>query len=43
MGFASLIPTLDLSPEDLISYADKSLYLAKGKGRNQAIGYPNLN
>jgi diguanylate cyclase (GGDEF)-like protein len=43
MGFASLIPTLDLSPEVLISYADKSLYLAKGKGRNQAISYPNLN
>jgi diguanylate cyclase (GGDEF)-like protein len=43
MGFASLIPTLDLSPEVLISYADQSLYLAKGKGRNQAIGYPNLN
>jgi len=43
MGFVSLIPTLDLSPEVLISYADKSLYLAKEKGRNQAIGYPNLN
>jgi diguanylate cyclase (GGDEF)-like protein len=43
MGFVSLIPTLDLSPEVLISHADQSLYLAKGKGRNQAIGYPNLN
>jgi two-component system cell cycle response regulator len=43
MGVASLIPTLALSPEVLISHADQSLYVAKQKGRNQAIGYPNLN
>ena len=43
MGVVSLIPTLDLSPEVLISHADQSLYVAKQKGRNQAIAYPNLN
>ncbi|PZU98923.1 MAG: diguanylate cyclase response regulator [Pseudanabaena sp.] len=42
MGFASLTPTLDLSPEVLISYADQSLYLAKANGRNQAIAYDKI-
>lgn len=35
IGGVSLIPYADETVEKLIHYADKSLYIAKGKGRNQ--------
>ena len=37
MGVASVIPSADTSAEQLIGEADKALYAAKEKGRNQAI------
>lgn len=39
LGVASLIPTPQITPEDLIARADKALYTAKNQGRNQAISY----
>jgi two-component system cell cycle response regulator len=39
IGIASLIPTLERSPEDLISRADQAMYEAKNRGRNRAIAY----
>ncbi len=39
IGFASLIPTSELSPEDLISQADQAMYAAKNQGHNRAISY----
>lgn len=35
-GVASVMPTLDCLPSDLVFIADQSLYQAKAKGRNQA-------
>lgn len=40
LGIATLHPTADSSPDDLISQADQALYMAKFQGRNQAIAYP---
>jgi len=37
MGVASLIPTSERSPKDLISRADQAMYTAKNRGRNRAI------
>ncbi len=39
MGISSLTPSLDKSIENLIEYADKSLYVSKKQGRNRAIAY----
>ncbi|HEY9801669.1 MAG TPA: diguanylate cyclase [Leptolyngbyaceae cyanobacterium] len=39
LGVASLIPTPEITPENLIARADKALYTAKNQGRNQAVSY----
>jgi two-component system, cell cycle response regulator len=37
LGVASIIPTIELKPEDLIAQTDQALYEAKNQGRNRAI------
>ena len=36
-GVVSVVPEADMTPEDLITRADTSLYRAKDKGRNTII------
>ncbi|MEM9245847.1 MAG: diguanylate cyclase, partial [Cyanobacteria bacterium P01_F01_bin.153] len=38
-GVATLIPTMEQSPEDLIALADKALYNGKSKGRDQVSSW----
>ncbi|BAQ61185.1 serine/threonine protein kinase PrkC [Geminocystis sp. NIES-3708] len=38
IGFVSLIPTSQLTPENLITKTDLALYQAKNEGRNRIIG-----
>ncbi|MBD3562588.1 sensor domain-containing diguanylate cyclase, partial [Planktothrix sp. FACHB-1355] len=39
LGIASLIPTAETYPENLIANADKALYVAKNQGRDRAMVY----
>jgi len=43
IGVACLIPTADLSSEELIHMADQFLYLAKQQGRNRIVALPDLS
>ena len=37
IGIASVIPSQNLSPSDVVAMADKALYQAKDSGRNQSV------
>jgi len=40
MGVSTLIPTLQNSPDNLLTQADQALYLAKQQGRNRVVAFP---
>jgi len=42
IGVSCLVPTSDVSPDDLIQFADRHLYMAKQRGRNQIVSSSNL-
>lgn len=37
IGIASVIPSQDITPEEVVAMADEALYQAKGEGRNRSI------
>jgi len=42
LGVASCIPEPSISPKNIIDWADKALYMAKRRGKNQVIKFDNL-
>jgi diguanylate cyclase (GGDEF)-like protein len=43
LGIATLVPTPDLNPSDIVARADSALYQAKKQGRDRAVIFPEEN